>query len=89
MVVAIVSEATQKKVTLTTKRIIKEIGPGRVVSVWYEHVERFDKVSFPDGTGTLYYTLKRTAFGKELRIRYKLENIKEINDAFSLVNSAV
>lgn len=81
-----VSEITQKKVTFTNKRIIKEIGLGRSVSIWYEHVQRFDKVSFPDGTGILYYTLSKKAFGRDLQIKYKVENIKEVNDAFSLVN---
>lgn len=85
--ISIVSEYLQKKVTFTNKRIIKEIGLGRSISIWYEHALRFDKVSFPDGTGVLYYTLQKSAFGRQLQIRYKVENIKEVNDAFSLVNA--
>merc|ERR1712137_316088 len=81
------AEATQTKVTVTNKRIIKAIGLGRVVSIWYEHVKRFDKVSFPDGTGVLFYTLHKSAFGKDLHITYKIENIMEVNDVFTIANS--
>ena len=87
LIAGIIAEMTQKNVTLTNMRIIKEIGLGRNVSIWYKHVHRFDKVSFPDNTGILFYTLPRTAFGKELLVCYRLENINEVDDAFTFAEN--
>ena len=81
----VIAEVTQKKITITNKRILKQTGPGRFISIWFKHVRRFDKVAFPDGTGILYYTVPKTIFGKQITNRYKIENITHVNEAFSIV----
>jgi len=83
--ISVLAEFTQQKVVFTNKRIIKDIGFGRTVSIWFEHVIRFDKVHFPDESGILFYTLNKTAFGKEYQVRYKLENISSVNEVYDLV----
>ena len=85
LVVGIIAEITQKKIVFTNKRILKQINSKKTVSIWYNHVERFDKVSFPDGTGILYYTVHKKVFGKDMKVVYKIVNITNVNEAYSIV----